>query len=728
MKTNFIKQFMLLTSAFAVAFGMTATTAFAAAAINTASNDLKTVRVSNYSAVPGSMTWGSTVNSAAEQIVSVGIYYHNSGDAALQNLKVRLSPQNSGSSSSHSFTATLSADNAPSVTDSATVTIVGGNQSLSYIPTAVFWYPNQACKTNPNCQPTSLPLGQNGSELFGSGLNLGAIAPGWATQGGLTVQFKVSNNGTNSNELSVTTYEPSGISDTSGSATLKGYVNPNGSTTTAWFKYRRNGGSWNETSPQSVGTTAQNYSQSLSGLASGDYEYQAVAKNSSGTVVTGTSKYFTLDGDTECTDCDSNGDLEVDTLSATNIDSDSATLRGDLVDDADESNDIYFEWGTSSSNLNKTLDAGSKSSNGSFSKTLSGLNDDTRYYFRACAENDTDEDCGSIESFETDREDRDNDDDAERPDVTTLNAFSIGSSTAIVDGYFEANGCSVTTYFQYGRTNDLGSTTASVNRGNGSGSMSYQFTVLAPNTTYYYRAVATNCEGTTFGTIKSFTTANGTVVINPVNPGTAFVGTGGGSQFIKLMIDNNRNTVRSGTDIIYDLSWENVTRSTIKGLILEVNFDEMTALDTDMGDIARDGHSVIVELDDLGPLESGEMTITTKVSGSLKEGDPIVAQAIMAFENPKTSASENAIAYDSDEFTTRGSALGASIFGLGLPTSLAGWLLILLIILVIIILARYFIKQNQAQVVVRSAERPVDAAPAATNGNDYIVYRPTPKQ
>ena len=728
---------MLLTTAFAVAFGMASTALAAGAVINSASGDLKTVRVSNYSAQPGSMSWGATANSAAGQTVSVGIYYHNSGDVALQNLRIKLSPQTSGSSSSHTFTATLSADNASSITDSATVNVIDGAQSMSYIPTAVLWYPNQACKNNPGCQPTPLFFGQNGGELFGAGLLIGTIPAGWSTQGGLVVQFKVSNNDVVGTVPSVTTYAAGSLSDTSGSVTLKGFVNPNGTSVSAWFKYRRNGGAWVETTHQSIGTTAQNISKSLTGLPAGEYEYQAVAND----IYHGDSKFFTLHGDNPtCDPCDPcgtdypcpSGDNapSVDTLSPTSVDTDSATLRGDLNDDGNDTNEIYFKWGTSSNNLSHTLNAGTKSNTGTFSKNLSGLNEDTTYYYKACATNSNGSDCGAVESFDTDSNGGCIDccdscpSNNDRPDITTLSTVAITTSTAVVDGYYNANGCSVTTYFEYGRTNSLGSVTGSTSRGNGSGSMAYAFTSLSPNTTYYYRAVGTNCEGTTRGSIKSFTTRTGVVVDNG---GTVFVGTGGGSQFIKLMIDNHRTTVRSGTDIGYDVSWENVTGSTLKNLVLEVNFDQMDVIDTDMGSITHDGHSVIVEIDSLGSHDTGEMTITTKTAGFLKDGEPIVAQAIMAFENPKTSATENAIAYDSDEFTTRGSTLGASIFGLGLPTSLGGWLIILLIILLIIVLARHFMRQNQTHVVMNNqAAHPVDAAPTQAAGNDYIVYRPTP--
>jgi hypothetical protein len=50
-----------------------------------------------------------------------------------------------------------------------------------------------------------------------------------------------------------------------------------------------------------------------------------------------------------------NGDLNVSTLSAINVDTDSATLRGEITDlDSDNDYVRFFEWGTSSSNLSHT--------------------------------------------------------------------------------------------------------------------------------------------------------------------------------------------------------------------------------------------------------------------------------------------------------------------------------------------------------------------------------------
>ncbi len=730
-----LKKFGMAFIALIAAFGIAADTAFAATTtINQASNDLKTLRVSNYSAAPGSMTWSSSVNTSAGQIVSVGVYYHNTGTATAQNLRIKLSPQTSGSNTNHTFSVTVSADNANAVTDSASVHVISGSESLTYIPSGVYWYPNQACKTNPNCQSTSLPYGQDGSELFnGNGLRLGDIAPGWSTQGGLTVQFRVSDGGScndcNGQKPTVTTYNYSSINNELGNVTLNGYFNAHGYSATTWFQYKRNGDSTVDTTHQPSGSGSGSMMKSLSGLSSGTYQYRAVASNQNGTSY-GEWVSFTIDRGDCNNDCGGNGGtLDVVTRSAEDIDEDSAVLVGDLQDVGDGNVERWFEWDTNRSDVEdgdgSTLSvSGDTDNEGEFSKRLGNLDNGRTYYFRACGRDDNgDEDCGSVKSFTTD-DNGNNNDNSDLPDITTLGAISVGSTIATVDGYYDANGCSVTTYYEYGRTSSLGSRTSSVNRGTGSGSMVYTFTGLSSNTTYYYRAVGSNCEGTSRGSTRSFTTSGSSVVNPPV-----ITGTGTGNAFIQLTIDNHRDIVRSNTDIAYDVQWGNVTRSTLKNLVLQINFpDQMVVVDTDRGSITRDGHQVIVEIDELGSLEKGDMTITTQTKGSLKDGDPVVAQAIMAFENPKTGVAENAIAYDSDEFSSRAATgLGASLFGLDfLPGSLAGWLLILVLILIIIVLARHFMAQNQNKVMVNTNPTPVPPTPDAS-GNDYIVYRPTPK-
>nr|MBP9821606.1 hypothetical protein [Candidatus Paceibacterota bacterium] len=282
------------------------------------------------------------------------------------------------------------------------------------------------------------------------------------------------------------------------------------------------------------------------------------------------------------------------------------------------------------------------------------------------------------------------------------------------------------TYFEYGTTQSLGRTTSSVTRGNGNGSMATFIAGLSANTTYYYRAVGTNCEGTSRGVIRSFTTTSGGSTQPPVISG------GGNGNMIRLTITNDEDVVSSGDDLVYDVTWENISGRTLRDLLLEINLpEELEITDINDGDIDRRANSVIIEIPELLNREKGETSVEVTVRGGLRDGDPVVARAILAFENPVNQAQENAIAYDSDEFDSNGSVLGAFLFGAGFfPTTFGGWLLILLLIILLILIVRHYMKKGPAAMIVT----PVASMPAAPSapiapatGGEYIPYRPTPK-
>lgn len=101
-------------------------------------------------------------------------------------------------------------------------------------------------------------------------------------------------------------------------------------------------------------------------------------------------------------------DIAIDTKSAQNVDDNRALLRG-FVDSGQSGNvEVWFEWDTSRNdvsdgdgrilNVNGRYDTGA-----SFEKYLYGLNDDRRYYYRACGEDQNGhEDCGTVKNFRTD--------------------------------------------------------------------------------------------------------------------------------------------------------------------------------------------------------------------------------------------------------------------------------------------------------------------------------------
>jgi hypothetical protein len=95
-----------------------------------------------------------------------------------------------------------------------------------------------------------------------------------------------------------------------------------------------------------------------------------------------------------------------------------------------------------------------------------------------------------------------------KPQVTTGDVTSVSSSAALVPGSVDARGAETTFSVEYG----VGGYSASL-AGGSVGSRTLPVGVaatlngLAPATTYHYRVVATNSEGTTAGEDRTFTTA-----------------------------------------------------------------------------------------------------------------------------------------------------------------------------------------------------------------------------
>ena len=95
---------------------------------------------------------------------------------------------------------------------------------------------------------------------------------------------------------------------------------------------------------------------------------------------------------------------EADTLSADDIEDNEARLRGEIdLNDSDEV-EYYFEYGEDEDDLDERTDLRETTRDGIVSERVTGLDEDTRYFFRLVIE-DTDtgeEDEGSIRNFRTD--------------------------------------------------------------------------------------------------------------------------------------------------------------------------------------------------------------------------------------------------------------------------------------------------------------------------------------
>jgi len=326
---------------------------------------------------------------------------------------------------------------------------------------------------------------------------------------------------------SVSTDPASNVGSTT--ATLNGSANPRGAATTGWFRYATtNPGSCNDTfgtrvptsggSVLGAGTTDVNFTQAITGLAANTtYYYCAIAQNGAGTSFGSIQTFVTPLAPT------------VMTIDATSVASTAATINGSANPNGDTTTGWFrFDTvnpGTCSDTFGTRVptSGGSALGTGSsampYSQMLMGLTPNTTYYFCAIASNTVGSSVGGVLSFTT----------PASPLATTAPATSVTATAAALNGTGNPRMAAATGYFRYSTTNpgicnDTFGTRVPAAGGTslGAGTSDVAFTEnltgLTVGTTYYYCAIATNSEGTAFGTVVSFTTlAAPTVTTSPAS-------------------------------------------------------------------------------------------------------------------------------------------------------------------------------------------------------------------
>jgi len=198
--------------------------------------------------------------------------------------------------------------------------------------------------------------------------------------------------------LSVATIEQSSVTSTS--AELKGITNPAGTSTSAWFEWGMTREVTNQTTHQNLGngSAATYFAQAVRELQPNTaYFFRAVAQREGGAINRGELRSFTTTGDAPAT-------ASVTTNDASAITSNSADLKGS-VSPGGGATTAWFEWGTSalsSRTDSQNLETANASIN--LGQTVKNLQPNTRYYFRAVAQNGTSAPVrGGVKSFTTSR-------------------------------------------------------------------------------------------------------------------------------------------------------------------------------------------------------------------------------------------------------------------------------------------------------------------------------------
>ena len=237
-----------------------------------------------------------------------------------------------------------------------------------------------------------------------------------------------------------------------------------------------------------------------------------------------------------------------------------ATLNGS-VNPNNSITAAWFEYGTTQS-LGSSVGSqsvGSGNNTINYSTSLNYLNPNTTYYYRAVAQNSYGISYGLTVNFNTSDQSYN-----AAPSATTNSASNIGQNYATLNSSVNPNNSNTNIWFEYGTTQSLGNTIGNQSIGNGS-SIIYPTAYLSgltSNTTYYYRVVAQNSYGTSYGSILSFTgglsiSGTGNYPNVTVSPAT-YIATN--SAFINGFVNPNNSLTTTWFEWGIDLNLSNKTQ------------------------------------------------------------------------------------------------------------------------------------------------------------------------
>ncbi|NCB42695.1 MAG: hypothetical protein EOM59_08750 [Clostridia bacterium] len=190
------------------------------------------------------------------------------------------------------------------------------------------------------------------------------------------------------------------------------------------------------------------------------------------------------------------------TNAASNVTDTSGTLNG-TVNAKGTNTTVVFKYGSTIAYGSSVVAAQSPLSTSvdtSVSSSLTGLIPNMTYHYRVEATNGAGTVYGADMTFLTS---------PSAPVVSSSAASGISPSQATLNGIVNANNSSTTFIFEYGTTTEYGNSVAALQSpvsGASNTAVSHELAGLSPGTTYHYRIMATNSEGSVYSMDSSFTT------------------------------------------------------------------------------------------------------------------------------------------------------------------------------------------------------------------------------
>lgn len=486
-------------------------------------------------------------------------------------------------------------------------------------------------------------------------------------------------------------------------ATLNGYLYTNGEDTVYWFEYGTSRSNLNRvTSERDVNDRDGRvtvFNDIRNGLDPDEtYYFRLVAENNDG-MDRGEILSFRTDDNSGNNDY---GVPEVDTISA-EPNGNHAVLNGRVYSDG--SPQVWFRYGRSRNSLNSTTQVLTifGGANDSFSQTAWNLVAGDTYYYQAVGRNSDGTGYGQILSFVA-SSNGGNSGNSQAPSVSTNSATVTGQSSATLNAQVDPNGNLSSVWFEYGRSTSLGSATTRNSAGSGNVSINYSANLngLAAGTAYYYRAVAQNPSGTSYGQILSFRTTGAPSVppvtppANPTTPtvlGATDTPTGAPGCFtVSPSISSPQ--LKANEDFTYSVTYRNNCGYILSNASLQVTLPMAADFaGTNYPFLTRDGNVITYNLGVVASNFQSSVTVNGKVRSQALNGDSLIFQSEITFTDPRGKLQNangflSAMVVDGSAVTTSGtstlSASAADALG-GLFHSGWFWLVLFLILIALFV-------------------------------------------
>lgn len=419
-------------------------------------------------------------------------------------------------------------------------------------------------------------------------------------------------------------------------ATLQGRVFSPESSAEAWFEYGQTPSLGNTTLRQFVGFGSNTgFSSTISGLFPGTtYYFRAVARNNAGTNW-GNIMSFTTQGSFQTATPLPSTSPTVITNSASSVQENFAVLRGQVNPQGSQVT-AWFEYGTSSGFLGTR--AGTRTFNDGFgffefSQSVFGLQPNTTYFYRAVAQSNFGTSFGSIVSFTTSGQNIQPG--ADMPIAFTNDAVNITSSSARLIASINPRNSSTDAWFVYGTSPDFTSATARVTIGIGSSFVEFTRTIsgLRSNTTYFYRIIARNQIGTSFGNILSFTTRRATTGIPTPTPTPSRPIDGADRPLVTLELSTDNEAPSAGDSFNVVVKYKNAGTTAARNANLTLNLPQELEFVRSTGNTQNANNNLMTPLGTIGAGSESALVIRLKVKDTLSEDTELIVNANLSYQD-----------------------------------------------------------------------------------------------